>query len=311
MTRPVAGHDQPHIRSPPRRLHQDPAAADGARADDTILLVGVLSHGRSRFVHPDPPDPRGSGKFAIIFPSKGSQACFITAPSMTTPNVTYSTAPPAACGPGRRWSPSSVVRCWRRRARTALDRGLATVVRPIVIDPAAVESFGRMMRQNIATGETPFRKAYLRAVVDHIEVDDHVIRIIGDKATLEQAIAGQAVNASDVRRCAPKWRARRDSNSYREISSLGSFGAARLCPLWRGPKASLSARHGRDPVAARQALASASAIDRTTTLGPLGRLRSFNVGKAHVKAGRQAPMGLPPPRPGRWGWLMRLGLSSA
>ena len=109
----------------------------------------------------------------------------------------------------------------RERARTALDRVLATAVRPIVIDPAAVESFGRMMRQNITTGETPFRKVYLRAVVDHVEVDDHVIRIIGDKTTLEQAIAGQAANASDVRRCVPKWRARRDSNA-RPLPSEGN-----------------------------------------------------------------------------------------
>jgi hypothetical protein len=32
----------------------------------------------------------------------------------------------------------------------------------------------------------PFRKAYIKAVVDRIEVDDHAIRIIGDQATLEE-----------------------------------------------------------------------------------------------------------------------------
>ncbi|TIR52795.1 MAG: hypothetical protein E5X53_09675 [Mesorhizobium sp.] len=38
------------------------------------------------------------------------------------------------------------------------------------------------MRDDITTGEIPLRKAYLRALVDRIEVDDHIIRIVGDKA---------------------------------------------------------------------------------------------------------------------------------
>jgi hypothetical protein len=39
------------------------------------------------------------------------------------------------------------------------------------------------MSENITTGEIPFRKAYIRSLVDRIEIDDHVVRIIGDKAT--------------------------------------------------------------------------------------------------------------------------------
>lgn len=49
------------------------------------------------------------------------------------------------------------------------------------------------MRENIANGEVPFRKAYLRAVIDRIEVDDRVGRVIGDTATLEQVVAGKGV----------------------------------------------------------------------------------------------------------------------
>ena len=48
------------------------------------------------------------------------------------------------------------------------------------------------MRDNIATGAIPFRKAYLQAVIERIEVDDDVVRIVGNTATLEQAIAGGA-----------------------------------------------------------------------------------------------------------------------
>jgi hypothetical protein len=43
VTRPVAGHDQPHIRSPPRRLHQDPACGgrgSGGRDHSSYRLLG-------------------------------------------------------------------------------------------------------------------------------------------------------------------------------------------------------------------------------------------------------------------------------
>lgn len=67
------------------------------------------------------------------------------------------------------------------------------------------------MRDNITTGEISFRKAYVRSLVDRIEVDD-VIRIVGDKATLEQAVAHGEMAGKAVRSFEPKWRARKDSN---------------------------------------------------------------------------------------------------
>jgi hypothetical protein len=51
-----------------------------------------------------------------------------------------------------------------------------------------VERFGRMMREKLTTGTVPFRKAYLGAIVDRIEVDDCEIRIVGRKDLLEQGI---------------------------------------------------------------------------------------------------------------------------
>src|SRR5690606_11535458 len=68
----------------------------------------------------------------------------------------------------------------RERAQAALDRIMATAAPAMELAPEAVERFGRMMRENIAAGEIPFRKAYLRSVIDRIEVDDDVIRIVGD-----------------------------------------------------------------------------------------------------------------------------------
>ncbi|NJO53868.1 MAG: hypothetical protein HC829_02635 [Bacteroidales bacterium] len=49
------------------------------------------------------------------------------------------------------------------------------------------------MRENIASGDIPLHKVYIRSVVDRIEVDDGVVRIIGEKSTLEQVIAGKMV----------------------------------------------------------------------------------------------------------------------
>ena len=101
----------------------------------------------------------------------------------------------------------------RERARAALDRIQAQAAAPGEIPLAAIEQFGRTMRENIANGEIPFRKSYLRAVVDRIEVDDESIRIIGDSATLEQVIAGKSVPDAGVRSFERKWRTRSDSNA--------------------------------------------------------------------------------------------------
>ena len=100
----------------------------------------------------------------------------------------------------------------RDKAKAALDRITQSRIGPRSLDPALIDAFSRVMRDNITTGEIPFRKAYIRSLVDRIEVDDHVVRIIGDKATLEQAVAHGALAGNAVRSFEPKWRARHDSN---------------------------------------------------------------------------------------------------
>jgi site-specific DNA recombinase len=66
------------------------------------------------------------------------------------------------------------------------------------------------MRQNITTGPIPFRKAYIKSVVDRIEVGDHSIRIIGDQATLQQVIAWGQTSGPNVRSFERKWRTRHE-----------------------------------------------------------------------------------------------------
>ena len=86
----------------------------------------------------------------------------------------------------------------RDRARSALERikGKSSAAS---IDGAKIERFGTLMRDNITTGDVPFRKAYLRWLIDAVEVDDRVIRIHGSKSTLEQAVIAGSPAGKGVR----------------------------------------------------------------------------------------------------------------
>jgi site-specific DNA recombinase len=72
------------------------------------------------------------------------------------------------------------------------------------------------MHERLTSGEVPFRKAYIGAIVDRIEVDDHMIRIIGRKDVLEAAIAAPGGPIPVVRSFVRRWRAGQDetANSY-------------------------------------------------------------------------------------------------
>jgi hypothetical protein len=97
----------------------------------------------------------------------------------------------------------------RERARAELERIKIQLTADSALDPDEIERFCAFMRERITTGGT---KAYLRAIVDAIEVDDRAIRIYGSKASLEQAvIAGEQIGKG-VRGFIGKWRARKDSN---------------------------------------------------------------------------------------------------
>ena len=102
----------------------------------------------------------------------------------------------------------------REIARVALERARGTGRRQIVIDEARIESFGRLMREHLTTGDIPFRKAYLGAIIDRVEVDDNRIRIFGRKDVLEHAVAGGAESTlPGVRSSVRRWRTGEDSNS--------------------------------------------------------------------------------------------------
>jgi site-specific DNA recombinase len=77
----------------------------------------------------------------------------------------------------------------------------------VAVDRAKIERFGSLMRQNITTGDVPFRKAYLRSLIDAVEADDRVIHIHGSKSTLEQAVIPTSQSGKNgVRSFVRKWR---------------------------------------------------------------------------------------------------------
>ncbi len=106
----------------------------------------------------------------------------------------------------------AVLKTDRERAKAALERIKIQSVPNITFESDQIERFGAFMRERITTGETTFRKAYLRSIVDAIEVDDKTIRIHGSKASLEQAvIAGEQIGKG-VRSFIRKWRSLGESN---------------------------------------------------------------------------------------------------
>lgn len=100
----------------------------------------------------------------------------------------------------------------RDLAKASLERIASQTAARDAVTPEKLEAFGRLMDEKIANGDVQARKAYLRAAIDRIEVDDHAVRIIGDKASLAAVIARQANGSKNVRGFVRKWRARNDSN---------------------------------------------------------------------------------------------------
>lgn len=110
----------------------------------------------------------------------------------------------------------------RDNTRAALDRAAGTNRAPIIIEQARIAAFGTLMRERLTTGEIPFRKAYLGAIIDRVEVDDHQIRIRGRKDVLEQAVLANGGPLPGVRSFVRKWRSLRESNPSFQNENLTS-----------------------------------------------------------------------------------------
>ena len=110
----------------------------------------------------------------------------------------------------------------RDRVQEALARARAGARPSVEVSPIVVEQFGETMRENLTTGEIPFRKAYLGSLVDRVEVDDHTVRIVGRKDVLKQAVLANGGPVPGVRSFVRKWRSLRESNPSFQIENLTS-----------------------------------------------------------------------------------------
>lgn len=114
---------------------------------------------------------------------------------------------------------TTALKSQRERAKAALDQALARCGTSAAIDAQRIDAFARLMSDKLDAGDINTSKAYIRSVVDAVEVDDHTIRIIGGKDVLQAAIAGKQIDNGGIRGFVRNWRARRDSNSCPQIRS--------------------------------------------------------------------------------------------
>jgi hypothetical protein len=130
----------------------------------------------------------------------------------------------------------SAVKTERDIAQAAFDRAVTETNPRARITDEKIAAFVNVMRMNVLTGETPFRRAYIRSVIDQVEVDDAEIRIWGRKGVLERLVAasGGGGGPAGVPSFVRKWRARRDSNlrchSWRGWAVRLFSAKARRCP---------------------------------------------------------------------------------
>lgn len=104
------------------------------------------------------------------------------------------------------------VKTERDIAQVAFDRAISEMRPDARITEDNIAAFADLMRANILNGEIPFRRAYIRSLIDQVEVDDTEIRIHGRRSVLERLVMGGGAAPAGVPSFVRKWRARQDSN---------------------------------------------------------------------------------------------------
>lgn len=87
-------------------------------------------------------------------------------------------------------------------ARQRLIGGARSTVR---LTPEKIAQFSSAVREQLASGDVTFRKAYLSWLVDRVEVDDREVRLICQKDLLEQCVVAGAAGNGAVRRSVRGW----------------------------------------------------------------------------------------------------------
>lgn len=90
-------------------------------------------------------------------------------------------------------------------AQITLDRALTELRPEARITQDKIAAFTTIMRENIQNGPIPFRRAYLRAMIDNVEVDDTEIRVHGRRTVLERLVMGNGAAPAAVPSFVRKW----------------------------------------------------------------------------------------------------------
>lgn len=78
-----------------------------------------------------------------------------------------------------------------------------------------IHTLAEQMRERFRTGPPELRQAYMRLLLDRVEVNRDEIMLTGSNAILERLAAnGASSNAPEVISFALKWRAERDEDAY-------------------------------------------------------------------------------------------------
>lgn len=111
----------------------------------------------------------------------------------------------------------------RDQAKAAKDRAFAELQPETRINEEKISAFAALMRENVANGAIPFRRAYLRSVIDQVEVDDTEIRIHGRREVLERLVMGGGATPAGVPSFVRKWRAGQDETENCYVIVATSF----------------------------------------------------------------------------------------
>jgi hypothetical protein len=106
----------------------------------------------------------------------------------------------------------AAVKTARDIARAVFDRAVAEMRPEARITEDRIASFVATMRDNVLSGDTAFRRAWLRSVIDKVEVDDAEIRIHGRRTVLERLVMGGGAAPAGVPSFVREWRAGDDED---------------------------------------------------------------------------------------------------
>jgi site-specific DNA recombinase len=117
------------------------------------------------------------------------------------------------------------------RAEGAIERVGPTIT------PQSLKTFSRQARKRMRTESGGYRRDYLRALAQRVEVDTQELRIMGSKSVLLRTLvtaSGAKTAGFGVPSSVPKWRAAGDSNpgfNRRFASVRMARNSSRLTPL--------------------------------------------------------------------------------